>query len=64
MSSKKKRRGTGRPERRLSVRGVRRDPPDAKKISQALVALAIARAEQEAQAAHEQTTDRGRREHR
>lgn len=62
MSNRKKRRGTGRPERRLSVRGIRRDPPDAKKISQALVALAIARAEQQAQAAHEHSSNRGSRE--
>ena len=58
MSNKKKRRGTGRPERRISVRGVRRDPPDAKKISQVLVAIVIARAEKEAQAEHEQTSNR------
>ena len=64
MSNKQKRRGTGRPERRMSVRGVRRDPPDAKKISQALIALAIAKAEHEAQATHEHTSNRGSREHR
>jgi hypothetical protein len=39
----------GRPERRISVRSVRRDPPDIKKLSQALIALAIAQAEKEAQ---------------
>ena len=62
MSNRKKGQRTGRPERRLSVRGIRRDPPDAKKISQALVALVIAKAEQEAQAAHAQTSNRGSRE--
>ena len=64
MGNKQKRRSGGRPERCLSVRGVRRDPPDAKKISQALIALAIAKAEQEAQADHEQSSNRGSWEHR
>jgi len=40
-------------ERRISIRAVRRDPPDLKKLSQALIALAIAQAEAEAQAEHE-----------
>jgi hypothetical protein len=43
-----------RAERRISVRAVRRDPPDLKKLSQALIALAIAQAEAEAQAEHEE----------
>ncbi len=43
-----------RPERRISVRAVRRDPPDLKKLSQALIALAIAQAEAEAEAEHRQ----------
>jgi hypothetical protein len=64
MSNRRKRRGTGRSERRISVRGVRRDPPDAKKISQALVALAIARAEQDAQTDHEKASNRGGQEKR
>ena len=51
MSNKQNRRkrGSGRPERRISVRAVRRDPPDLKKLSQALIALAMAQAEKEAQ---------------
>jgi hypothetical protein len=50
MSNKQNRRKrAGRPERRLSVRAVRRDPPDLKKLSQALIALALAQAEKEAQ---------------
>lgn len=54
----KKKQGTnakrgGRPERRISVRAVRRDPPDLKKLSQALIALAIAQAEADAQADHD-----------
>ena len=37
-------------QRRVSVRGVRRDPPDLHKISRALAALAIAQVEAEAEA--------------
>lgn len=49
-----KSRGGGSPrERRISVRAVRRDPPDLKKLSQALIALAVAQAEAEARAEHE-----------
>jgi hypothetical protein len=47
------RRGTGkghRPGRRISVRGVRRDPPDLRKLAQALLALAQAQAEADAAA--------------
>lgn len=42
--------------RRISVRAVRRDPPDLKKLSRALIALALeqAQAEADAQAVHEQ----------
>ena len=39
-------------DRNISVRGVRRNPPDVQKLSQALVALALAQAEVEAQAEH------------
>jgi hypothetical protein len=42
-----------RPERRISVRGVRRAEPDMRKLAQALIALAQAQAETEARAAHE-----------
>ena len=41
--------GGGR-ERHISVRAVRRDPPDLKKLSRALIQLAMAQAEAEAQA--------------
>lgn len=37
-------------ERRLRVRGARRDPPDAKKLSRAFIGLALARAQAEADA--------------
>jgi hypothetical protein len=41
-------RGRGR-RRDISVRAVRRDPPDLRKLSRALIQLAIAEAEAEAQ---------------
>lgn len=56
-----KRKGGRQPERRISVRAVRRDPPDLKKLSQALIALAMAQAEAEAQAEHEKTKNDERR---
>jgi len=55
----KGRSGGPRGERRISVRAVRRDPPDLKKLSQALIALAIAQAEAEAQAQAESETTKG-----
>jgi hypothetical protein len=57
----KSRGGDSRGERRISVRGVRRDPPDLKKLSQALIALSIAQAEAEAQAEHEKSKDASKR---
>lgn len=42
-----------RPERRITVRGVRREHPDLRKLAQALIALAQAQAEADAEAAHE-----------
>jgi hypothetical protein len=38
-------------ERTISVRAVRRDPPDLRKLSRALIQLAMAQAEADAQAA-------------
>jgi hypothetical protein len=51
MPRRRKRTTSRRPqsERHLSIRGVRRDTPDAKKLSRAYIALALARAEVEAQ---------------
>lgn len=43
-------------QRRISVRAVRRDPPDLRKLSQALIQLAMAQAADEA-AAQQSTTD-------
>ena len=42
-----------RPERRISVRGVRREQPDLRKLAQALIALAQAQVEADAQAQNE-----------
>lgn len=38
--------------RRIRIRVVRRDPPDLKKLSRALIALAQAQAEKEAEEQH------------
>ena len=43
--------GRGR-ERHLSIRSVRRDPPDLRKLASALIALAQAQAEKDAEADH------------
>ena len=51
MSSKRKR--TRAADRRISVRAIRRDPPDIKKLSRALIALAMAQAQAEADAEQE-----------
>jgi hypothetical protein len=47
---KRKNNKSRREERRFTVRGVRRDPPDLGKLSRALIGLAQAEAEREAQA--------------
>jgi branched-subunit amino acid aminotransferase/4-amino-4-deoxychorismate lyase len=56
------RKGGGRSERRISVRAVRRNPPDLKKLSAALIALAMAQAEAEAAAQREADAYRERRD--
>jgi hypothetical protein len=51
-ASKQNRSGPGRgrgKQRNISVRAVRRDPPDLRKLSRALIQLAMAEAEAEAQ---------------
>ena len=53
------RRGTrGRPkaERHITVRSVRRDPPDLRKLSRAVIALALREAELDAEAKAAGTT--------
>ncbi len=47
--------------RRVSVRAIRRAEPDAKKLSQAIIALAIAKAEADARASHRKTEREDRR---
>lgn len=49
-SQRKRNRKSHHEERRFTVRGVRRDPPDIGKLSKALIGLAMAEAEREAQA--------------
>jgi len=39
-------------ERQIRIRGVRKDPPDVRRIAKALIELARAEAEQKAQAEH------------
>lgn len=43
-------RGTPKPERRIVVRSVRRDPPDLRKLSRAVIAMALRDAEAQAEA--------------
>lgn len=50
MTSKRRNKKSHSRERRFTVRGIRRDPPDIQKLSKALIALAMAEAEREAQA--------------
>lgn len=44
---------SNRRERQISVRGVRREPPDLRKLGRALIGLAMAQAEAEAEAEHQ-----------
>jgi len=44
-------RGSRTRQRNISVRAVRRDPPDLRELSRALIQVAMAQAEAEAQAA-------------
>lgn len=52
MNNRKRQQSKRSYERRISVRTVRRDPPDLRKLSRALIALAQADAEAQAQAEH------------
>jgi hypothetical protein len=47
--NRNRRRTSARQERHITVRAVRRDPPDLRKLSRAIIALAMAQAEAEAQ---------------
>lgn len=58
--SNKNSRGSRRPagrERRLSIRAVRRNEPDMRKLGRALIELAMAQAEAEAEAENGRTSD-------
>lgn len=46
---KQQRTGRGGQQRHISVRAVRRDPPDLRKLGRALIQLAVAQAEAEAE---------------
>ena len=50
MGKTSKNRQTSRPERRITVRGVRREQPDLRKLARALIEIARAQAEVDAQA--------------
>jgi hypothetical protein len=55
MSSKRRRnrsRRSGGEEYRFTVRGIRREPVDIRKLSRALINLVMAEAERQAQAEH------------
>jgi hypothetical protein len=58
MATKRRNKNSHKREHRFRVRGVRRDPPDIKKLSKALIALAMAEAEREAQAEQSERTNR------
>ena len=45
------------PSRRISIRSVRKNPPDLSKLGRALIALAMAQAEAEAQAQAAETNE-------
>ncbi len=47
----------GRGERRISVRSVRRDKPDVRKLARALIGLAMAQAEADARSEREKAED-------
>jgi hypothetical protein len=48
-SSRKPRKQPGRPERRIVVRGIRRNPPDIEKLARALIELAEEQVERDLQ---------------
>ncbi|PVB05066.1 hypothetical protein D2E98_07320 [Mycobacteroides abscessus] len=50
-------RGTPKPERQITVRSVRRDPPDLRKLSRAVIAMALREAEAAAEAKEAMNTN-------
>ncbi len=63
MSNNKRTRGKAKQERHISVRSVRRETPDVRKLAQVLIQLVQAQAEVEAEAQHrtKPSTDRASR---
>lgn len=49
-------------ERRISIRSVRREEPDTRKLARALIAIVQAQAEAEAQAQHLDKKEQGSKE--
>lgn len=64
MSNDKNRKGKGTQgrERRISIRSVRREEPDTRKLARALIAIVQAQAEADAQAQHAHEKEQGSKE--
>jgi len=64
MSNDKNHKSGGRQqrERRISIRSVRREEPDTRKLARALIAIVQAQAEAEAQAQHAHKKEPGSKE--
>lgn len=64
MSNNKKQREnrSHRRERRISIRSVRREEPDTRKLARALLAIVQAQAEADAQAQHAHKKEQGSKE--
>ncbi len=56
--TRKNNKGRGGRQRHISVRAVRRNPPDLRKLSRALIQLAVTQAEAEADAQRQATGSR------
>lgn len=58
-TTRNRRTNNGRSERHISIRAIRRDPPDLRKLSRAVITLAMAEAEaaKQAQAITVSTTE-------
>jgi hypothetical protein len=62
MSNNRNKNGGHRRERRISIRSVRREEPDTRKLARALIAIVQAQAEAEAQAQHAHKRERSSRD--
>ncbi|MHB8448993.1 MAG: hypothetical protein ACYDAQ_00745 [Mycobacteriales bacterium] len=62
-TARSNRKGSGGRQRRISVRAVRRDPPDLRKLSRALIALVIAEAEAEQEEQQRQEATKAQEHH-